>query len=77
MIAIGRDAFEDFLAGARAVDQHFKSTPFEHNVPMILGAMQAWYRQYANKPSHAVIAYDQLLVELAAYLQQADMESLR
>ena len=76
MIAIGRDAFEDFLAGARAVDQHFNSTPFEHNVPMILGAMQAWYRQYADKPSHAVIAYDQLLGELAAYLQQADMESL-
>ena len=42
---------------------------------MILGAMQAWYRQYADKPSHAVIAYDQLLGELAAY-QQADMESL-
>ncbi|QGG79912.1 glucose-6-phosphate isomerase [Litorivicinus lipolyticus] len=76
MIAIGRDAFCEFLAGARDMDQHVQQTPFERNLPVMLGALYAWYRQYWDKPSVAVIPYDQHLSELPAYLQQADMESL-
>ena len=76
MIAIGRDAFCEFLAGARDMDQHVQSAAFEQNLPVLMGALYAWYRQDWDKPSVAVIPYDQHLSELPAYLQQADMESL-
>lgn len=76
MLAIGADRFKAFLDGARQVDQHFKTQPLAHNVPMLMGLLYAWYRQYWDKPSVAVIPYDQHLAELPAYLQQADMESL-
>ena len=76
MLAIGADRFQEFLDGAREMDQHFQTQPLEHNVPMLMGLLYAWYRQYWDKPSVAVIPYDQHLSELPAYLQQADMESL-
>ena len=76
MLAIGRDAFEQFLAGARDMDQHFQTAPLAQNVPMLMGLLYAWYRQDWHKGSVAVIPYDQHLSELPAYLQQADMESL-
>ena len=76
MIAIGAHGFEEFLAGAREMDQHFQQAPLEQNVPLLMGVLYAWYRQYWDKASVAVIPYDQHLSELPAYLQQADMESL-
>lgn len=76
MLAIGRESFEAFLAGAREMDQHFQQAPLRQNAPMLMGLLYAWYRQYWSRASVAVIPYDQNLAELPAYLQQADMESL-
>ena len=75
MIAIGADNFEDMLAGAHALDEHFRTAPLEGNLPMLLGLVGFWHRVVCGYPARAVIPYDQRLARLPAYLQQLDMES--
>lgn len=75
MIAIGPDRFRDFLAGARALDRHFREAPLEANLPVLLGAAGWWHRVAQGRPTRAIIPYDQRLARLPAYLQQLDMES--
>ena len=74
-VAIGMDRFEELLAGAHRVDEHFRSTPFERNVPVIMGLLGIWYNNFFGAESHAILPYDQYLDYLPDYLQQADMES--
>jgi len=75
MIAIGREAFGEFLAGARAMDAHFKNAPVGENLPMMLGLLGIWHRLVCGYPSRAIIPYEQRLSRFPAYLQQLDMES--
>lgn len=75
MIAIGKQDFTAFLAGARAMDEHFKSAPAGENLPMLLGLLGIWHRLVCDHPSRAIIPYDQRLSRFPAYLQQLDMES--
>ena len=75
MIAIGRSDFEAFLAGARAMDDHFKQAPVRENLPMLLGLIGVWHRLVCGYPSRAIIPYEQRLSRFPAYLQQLDMES--
>ena len=75
MIAIGPDAFRDMLAGFRTVDRHFRSTPLDQNVPVMLALLGVWYRNVLGFPTYAVLPYAQDLDRFAAYLQQLDMES--
>ncbi|MEM5471410.1 glucose-6-phosphate isomerase [Hoeflea sp. AS60] len=75
MIAIGKKNFADFLAGARAMDTHFKSAPVAENLPMLLGLLGTWHRLVCLYPSRAIIPYEQRLSRFPAYLQQLDMES--
>ena len=72
---LGMDHFEEFLAGAHAMDMHFKSAPIEKNMPVILALLGIWYNNFFDAQSHAVMAYNQYLRRLPAYLQQLDMES--
>lgn len=75
MIAIGEKNFRSFLAGGRAMDDHFRSAPLDRNMPVILALLGVWYRNIWQFPVHAVLPYDQRLDRLPAYLQQLDMES--
>ena len=75
MIAVGPDSFREMLAGMRAVDVHFRTTPLEQNVPVLLGLIGVWYRNFLDYPTYAVLPYSQDLDRFAAYLQQLDMES--
>ena len=72
---IGFDNFEHMLKGAHAMDQHFKDTPFEENIPVILGLLGIWYNNFFDSQSHAILPYDQYMHRFAAYFQQGDMES--
>ncbi len=72
---IGMDNFERLLAGAHAMDQHFRETPLEKNMPVILGMLGIWYANFFNAGSHAILPYDQYLHRFPAYLQQLEMES--
>jgi glucose-6-phosphate isomerase len=74
-LAVGFDNFEKMLAGAFEMDEHFRTTPFESNLPVVLGLLGVWYVDFWNAATHAVLPYDQYLHRLPAYLQQADMES--
>ena len=75
MIAIGPDGFADFLAGFRAIDEHFCSAPFEQNVPVLLGMLGVWYHNVLGAETKAVLPYAHELRRFPAYLQQLDMES--
>jgi glucose-6-phosphate isomerase len=75
MMAVGPENFGDFLAGAHAMDTHFRDTPVRENLPMMLGLIGYWHRAICGYPTRAVIPYDQRLARLPAYLQQLDMES--
>jgi glucose-6-phosphate isomerase len=75
MIAVGPERFREFLAGARAVDAHFRTAPLERNLPVLMGLIGAWHRNGCGFATRAVIPYDQRLARLPAYLQQLDMES--
>ncbi len=75
MIAVGPDDFRAFLAGAHAMDEHFRTAPALANLPMVLGLVGYWHRVVCGYPARAVIPYDQRLARLPAYLQQLDMES--
>ena len=72
---IGMDNFEELLAGAHDMDQHFRSASLRQNMPVILALLGIWYRNFFDADSHAILPYDQHLHRLPAYLQQADMES--
>jgi glucose-6-phosphate isomerase len=74
-IAIGMDRFFELLAGAHAMDEHFRTAPIEHNLPVLLALIGVWYRNFHGAPTQAILPYDQYLRYLPAYLQQADMES--
>jgi glucose-6-phosphate isomerase len=74
-LAIGMDNFEELLAGAHAMDEHFRSAELRENMPVLLALLGVWYTNFAGADSHAVLPYDQYLCHLPAYLQQADMES--
>ncbi|MEB2346297.1 MAG: glucose-6-phosphate isomerase [Deltaproteobacteria bacterium] len=75
MLAIGPERFRAFLAGMRAMDEHFRSAPFERNLPVVLGLLGVWYGDFLGAQSHAILPYDQHLHRFPAYLQQLDMES--
>ena len=72
---IGFDRFEELLEGAFAMDEHFKNTPFEDNIPVWAALIGIWYVNFFDAASETVLPYDQYLHRLAAYLQQANMES--
>ena len=72
---IGMDNFERLLAGAHAMDVHFRETPFEKNMPVILGMLGIWYTNFFAANSHAILPYDHHLQHFPAYLQQLEMES--
>jgi glucose-6-phosphate isomerase len=75
MIAIGPDNFLAMLAGAHEMDEHFRATPFEKNLPVILGVLGIWYADFFGAQTVAVLPYDQYLKRFPAYLQQLTMES--
>jgi glucose-6-phosphate isomerase len=72
---VGFERFRELLAGAHAMDRHFRTTPLEHNLPAILALIGIWYGNFLGADSWAILPYDQNLARLPAYLQQADMES--
>jgi glucose-6-phosphate isomerase len=74
-LAVGFARFEELLAGAHAIDEHFRTTPLERNLPVVLGLIGLWYRNFLGAQSYAILPYDQHLHRLPAYLQQGDMES--
>lgn len=74
-LGIGFDNFKQLLAGAHATDKHFAETPFEQNVPVILGMLGIWYINFFGAETQAILPYDQYLHRFAAYFQQGDMES--
>ena len=75
MIAIGPEHFREMLAGFHAMDEHFRTAPFERNLPVLLGLLGVWYDDFFGAETHAVLPYDQYLGRFPAYLQQLDMES--
>ncbi|WP_425466782.1 glucose-6-phosphate isomerase [Pararhodobacter zhoushanensis] len=75
MIAIGPEDFRAFLAGAAAMDQHFRDAPLVDNMPVMLAMVGVWHRQICGYGARAVLPYDQRLARLPAYLQQLEMES--
>ncbi|HVJ15760.1 MAG TPA: glucose-6-phosphate isomerase [Polyangiaceae bacterium] len=75
MLAIGPQAYGEMLAGYHELDEHFRSAPFERNLPVLLGLLGVWYNDFFGAESHAVLPYDQYLGRFPAYLQQLDMES--
>jgi glucose-6-phosphate isomerase len=74
-LAVGFDRFTALLEGAHAMDCHFATAPLERNLPVIMALLGIWYQNFWGAASHAILPYDQYLHRLAAYLQQADMES--
>ncbi len=72
---IGFDRFEDLLAGAHEMDEHFLSSSLEKNIPVILGLLGIWYNNFFGAETHAILPYDQYLHRFPAYFQQGDMES--
>jgi glucose-6-phosphate isomerase len=74
-VAIGAARFEEFLAGARAMDEHFRSAPWAGNLPVLMGLLGVWNRDFLQLPTLAVLPYDQRLARFPAYLQQLEMES--
>ena len=75
MIAVGPDGFRRLLAGFRAMDEHFRTAPFEQNLPVLMGLLTLWYVDFFDVESIAVLPYDQYLKRFPAYLQQLTMES--
>jgi len=74
-ISLGPDVFGDLLDGFHTVDEHVANTPFEKNVPVLMGLLNVWYVNFLGSQSHAVLPYAQQLSRFAAYLQQLTMES--
>ena len=74
-IAIGAAGFKDLLAGAHAMDQHFQSAPLQSNLPVRLGLLDIWYRNFLGYTSRSIAPYHSALRRVPAYLQQLEMES--
>ncbi len=72
---LGMDNFEQLLAGAHEADKHFQNTPFEQNIPVIMGLLGIWYNNFFDADSHAMLPYDHTMQFFADYFQQGDMES--
>ncbi len=75
MCAIGYENFREFLDGAHEMDRHFRTAPFNQNIPVILALLGIWYNNFFGAQSQAILPYDQYLNRFAAYFQQGDMES--
>jgi glucose-6-phosphate isomerase len=75
MLAIGPDGFRDMLAGFHAMDEHFRTAPFEKNLPALMGLLTVWYNNFFGAATTGVFPYDQYLARFPAYLQQLSMES--
>ena len=75
MLAVGPDNFRAMLAGFHAMDEHFRTAPFEKNLPVLLGLLSVWYNDFFGAQTVAVLPYDQYLKRFPAYLQQLTMES--
>lgn len=74
-LSIGFDNFEALLSGAHEMDNHFETTPLEHNVPVILALIGIWYNNFYGAETEAILPYDQYMHRFAAYFQQGNMES--
>jgi len=74
-LSIGMENFDELLAGAYEVDEHFRTAPLRDNVPVLMALLGIWYNNFFGAGSHAVLPYDQYLARFPAYLQQGDMES--
>ncbi len=75
MIAVGPERFHELLAGFHAVDRHFQDAPADANLPLLMGLLRLWYRDFFRAQTHAVLPYEQYLARFPAYLQQLVMES--
>ncbi len=75
MLAVGPEQFREMLAGFHAMDRHFRTVPFEHNLPVIMGLLAVWNADFFDARTVAVLPYDQYLKRFPAYLQQLTMES--
>ena len=75
MVFIGPDNFDELLAGGHAMDEHFRTTPLEKNLPVVLALMGIWYNDFFDAQTQAILPYDQYMHRFAAYFQQGDMES--
>ena len=75
MIAIGAENFRAMLAGFHAIDEHFRTTPFERNLPVLMGLLALWYNNFFGAQTVGVFPYEQYLKRFPAYLQQLTMES--
>lgn len=74
-LGLGAENFDALLEGAFQMDEHFRTTPLEKNMPVLLGLLDIWYTNFFGAESHAVLPYDEYLRYLPAYLQQGEMES--
>lgn len=74
-LAVGMDHFEALLHGAHQVDQYFRTTPLERNIPVIMALLGIWYNNFFDAQTQAILPYDQYLSRFPAYFQQGDMES--
>jgi glucose-6-phosphate isomerase len=74
-LTIGYPAFEELLQGAHSTDKHFKNTPFERNIPVIMALLGIWYRNFFGSQTEAILPYDQYMHRFPAYFQQGNMES--
>jgi len=75
VLMIGYSHFEEMLQGAHGSDKHFRNTPFEKNIPVIMALLGIWYRNFFGSQTEAILAYDQYMHRFAAYFQQGNMES--
>ncbi|MBV9382616.1 MAG: glucose-6-phosphate isomerase [Streptosporangiaceae bacterium] len=75
MIALGAGQFGEMLAGFRAMDEHFRTAPLESNLPVLMGVLAVWYRDFFGAQTYGVMPYEQYLKRFPAYLQQLTMES--
>jgi len=73
--AIGFENFEEFLTGAHEMDQHFRTAPFEQNIPVILALLGIWYTNFFDAETEVILPYDQYMSRFPAYFQQGNMES--
>jgi glucose-6-phosphate isomerase len=75
MVAIGAEQFREMLAGFHSIDTHFRTAPFDRNLPVLLGLIGVWYDDFFGAETQAILPYSQYLERFPAYLQQLDMES--
>ncbi|GAA1555757.1 glucose-6-phosphate isomerase [Actinomadura kijaniata] len=75
MVVVGPERFREMLAGFHAMDEHFRTAPFEENMPVLMAMLGVWYTDFFGAQTHAVLPYSQRLARFPAYLQQLTMES--